>query len=280
MKKAVLFICVLISIYSCNTKKKETDLEKMGLKADVISVITEGGFGSPILEFDNNGNLLRTIEYQKNDVDGIFSLTETSFLRDSTNKIIVEKIQDVSNLNLSEFEDFLITKKYNYLNDKLSNITYKTKYGDDILEKYKYENDVLVEIKEEFYSGNKDVRSSIRTKNYFYNKKNHLDSTIRIRIYEDGSIDSKSTEVYLPNGLLKSKKEFSNIFNDAKSILYFDLELTEYKYNGNNDLIEEKKTDLNKNEVTLLINYNYIYDGKNNWVQKTIIHDYFKFKDQ
>lgn len=94
MKKVILLICVLISIYSCNTKKKETDLEKLGLKGDVISVITEGGFGSPILEFDNNGNLLRTIIYYSNDVEGIFSLTETSIIRDSTNKIIVEKIQD------------------------------------------------------------------------------------------------------------------------------------------------------------------------------------------
>lgn len=236
MKKVVLLICVLISIYSCNTKNKETDLEKLNLKGDVISVITEGGFGSPILEFDNNGNLLRTIEYHSNDDEGIFSLTETSIIRDSTNKIIVEKIQEVSNHNLFESEDFVITKKYNYLNDKLATINYETKYGDNVSEKYKYENDNLVEIKEEFYSGTQDVRSHIMTTNYFYNKKNHIDSTRRIRVYEDGVIDMKLTEVY--------------------------------KYNDNNDLVEEKVTDLKKNEVTQSINYNYIYDNKNNWIEK------------
>ena len=146
--------------------------------------------------------------------------------------------------------------------------------------KAKYENDNLIEIKEVFYSKDQDVRSHIMTTNYFYDKKNHLDSTRRIRVYEDGSIDSKNTKIYLPNGLLKSDEEFSNTFNDDKSILDFNLRLTEFKYNDKNDLIEEKVTDLKKNEVTRLRNYNYIYDDKNNWVEKTTIDNHSKFKDQ
>ena len=246
MKKVVLLICVLISIYSCNTKNKETDLEKLNLKGDVICIITEGGFGSPILEFDNNGYLLRTIDYYSNDVDGIYSLDETTFIRDSTYKLITIKEQNI--LNYARHALIPITKKYNYLNDKLSTITYQNEYGEDVLEEYKYENDNLIEIKEVFYSKDQDVRSHIMTTNYFYDKKNHLDSTRRIRVYEDGSIDSKNTKIYLPNGLLKSDEEFSNTFNDDKSILDFNLRLTEFKYNDKNDLIEEKVTDLKKNE--------------------------------
>ena len=277
MKKVVLLICVLISIYSCNTKNKETDLEKLNLKGDVIFVEEDDG-GKYTWEFDNNGNLLRTIESFSNDFDRIYSLYETSFIRDSTGKLITEKEQNFFNGERPTYSP--ITKKYNYLNDKLSTITYQNNFNDDVLEKYKYENDNLVEIKVVFYSKNQDFRSSILTTNFFYNKKNHLDSTRRIWVDEDGSIDSKNTEIYLPNGLLKSDEGFSNIFNDDKSILDFNLRLKEFKYNDKNDLIEEKTTDLKKNEVTGLTNYNYIYDDKNNWIEKTTIDNHSKFKDQ
>ena len=89
MKKIVLFICVLISIYGCNTQKKESDLDKAGLKGDVISVLPDGSFYLyPIMEFDNNGYLIRKINYS--DYDNKIFLTETSFIRDSINKVIRE----------------------------------------------------------------------------------------------------------------------------------------------------------------------------------------------
>jgi hypothetical protein len=254
MKKVVLLICVLISIYSCNTKNKETDLEKLNLKGDVIFVEEDDG-GKYTWEFDNNGNLIRTIKYY--DFESVVILEETSFTRDGTDKLITEKEQSFFNYERQPLVP--ITKKYNYLNDKLSKITYQNKYGGDVSEKYKYENDNLVEIKEVFYSKDQDVRSSISTTNFFYNKKNNLDSTRQIAIYEDGTIASKNTKIYLPNGLLKSDE--------------YLVSLREYKYNGNNDLVEEKITDLKKNEVTQLINYNYIYDNKNNWIEKTKIYN-------
>ena len=142
MKKLVLFICVLILIQSCNTKKKETDLDKMGLKGDVIFVMPDVWSSSDKnLEFDNNGNLIRTIDYF--DYDNIITLTETSFIRDNSNKIIGENELMYSDDNDRHY--YAMRKKYNYDNDKLSNITYENDYY-DFIEKYKYEDDKLVEI--------------------------------------------------------------------------------------------------------------------------------------
>jgi len=129
MKKVVLFICVLISIYSCNTNKKETDLDKMGLKGDVIFVMPDVWSSSDKnLEFDNNGNLIRTIDYF--DYENEIVLTETSFIKDNSNKIIGENELMYTDENGDNF--YATRKKYNYDNDKLSNITYQNKYYDII----------------------------------------------------------------------------------------------------------------------------------------------------
>ncbi len=275
--KYILIISIFSFFQSCGKNTNQNDLEKINLKGDVIFVgFDEGGkLSKDIWEFDNNGNFIRTIEYI--DYENLIILYETSFTRDTTNKLITENKHCFFNYERQPI--FPITKKYNYLNDKLSTITYQTMTGDDVSEKYKYENDNLVEIKEVFYSKNQDFRSSISTTNFFYNKKNNLDSTKQITVYEDGAIGGKNTKIYLPNGLLKSDENYLNNFDENKSLENFTVSLREYKYNDNNDLVEEKVTDLKKNEVTQSINYNYIYDNKNNWIEKTKISNDSKDQD-
>jgi hypothetical protein len=273
MKKAVLFICVLISIYSCNTKKKETDLDKMGLKGDVVFVFVlpdedeDSSFDN--LEFDNNGNLIRKIDYM--DYDNTIRLYETSFIRDNSNKIISENELTYSDANDLYYHP--IRKKYSYDNDKVSTVTYQNKLY-TILEKYKYEGDKLIEIKKEKDSKTKDEKSSIETTSYFYNKNNHLDSTIIIQIEEDGHLFKKNLNTYLQNGLLKSEKGYLKMSSDYPSIL----SLIEFKYNEKNDIIEEKTTYL-KEKFIILRNYTYVYDDKNNWIERTGKYHHSNFKD-
>ena len=272
MKKLVLFICVLILIQSCNTKKKETDLDKMGLKGDVIFVMPDVWSSSDKnLEFDNNGNLIRTIDYF--DYDNIITLTETSFIRDNSNKIIGENELMYSDDNDRHY--YAMRKKYNYDNDKLSNITYENDYY-DFIEKYKYEDDKLVEIKKELYAKSKKAESSFETTNYYYNQNNDLDSTINIEIVEGGELKKKYIKIFSNNGLLESEKNYYKYDDGDESILT----LTEYVYNDKDDLIEVKHTDLQKNEVTGLEKFNYVYDEKNNWIEKTTKYIDSKNKDE
>lgn len=272
MKKLVLFICVLILIQSCNTKKKETDLDKMGLKGDVIFVMPDVWSLSDVnLEFDNNGNLIRTIDYF--DYEKIITLTETSFIRDNSNKIIGENELKYTDENNSNY--YATRKKYNYDNDKLSNITYQNKYY-DIIEKYKYEDDKLVEMKQEFHTKSKKQESAFETTNYYYSQNNYLDSTINIEIIEGGELKKKDIKIFSNNGLLESEKFYLKFDNSTESIL----NLTEYVYNDKDDLIEEKYTDLQKNEVTSTKKFNYIYDEKNNWIEKTTKYNDSKKKNE
>jgi hypothetical protein len=262
MKKAVLFICVLISIYSCNTKKKKTDLDIRGLKGDVIFVLPDFGewsLSDSILEFDNNGNLIRKIDYF--DYENKIRLTETSFIRDNSNKIIGENELEYSGQN--DEQNYAIRKKYSHDNDKVSTITYQDKWH-NFLEKYKYEGDKLIEIKKEWHAKTKDEKSSIETTSYFYGKNNHLDSTVNITMEEDGHLFSKYLNTYLQNGLLKSIKTYLKFSFDDSSILT----LEEFKYNEKNDIIEEKTTYL-KEKFIILRNYTYVYDDKNNWIEST-----------
>ena len=173
MKKVVLFICVLFSIYSCNTKKKESpldkvglntvikkkesDLDKMGLKGNVIFVMPYvWSITNTILEFDNNGNLIRTISIF--DFENKILQSETSIIRDSSNKIIGENSFTYS--NEADKRYYARRSKYNYVNNKLSTITYETR-DDDYIEKYKYEDDKLVEMKQERHAKSKNQQSSL-----------------------------------------------------------------------------------------------------------------------
>jgi hypothetical protein len=271
MKKVALLIFVLISVYSCNTKKKETDVEKFGLKGEVVFVMPDvWSFSDQTLEFDNNGNLIRNIDYF--DFENHITLTETSNVRDNTNKIISENELTYTDYNNRHY--YALRKNYNYDNDKLSTISYQNE-AYEFLEKYKYEGDKLIEMKKEFHAKTNDLESLIETTSYFYNLNNHLDSTIRISVNENGQLDSKYIDVFLQNGLLKSEMIFYR--NSDNKIT---LELKEYIYNDKNDIIEEKSTDLQKNENIYLKKYNYIYDNKNNWIEKTIKFINSNNKDQ
>jgi hypothetical protein len=271
MKKIVLFICALISIYSCNTQKKESDLDKAGLKGDVISVFPDvNSYLHPIMEFDNNGNLIRKIDYS--DYDNKIFLTETTFNRDSANKVIVENEVNYSNDN--ELQYYAIRKKYSYQNGKLTTITYQDKFYNRT-EKYKYEDDKLTEIKKERVAKNKEQESSIENTTYYYNKNNNLDSTIEIFFNENGDLDSKYIKIYLQNKLLKSEISFYKFSDNTTSH-----SLREYVYNDKNDIIEEKLTDLQKNKIIYLNKYTYIYDEKNNWIEKSTKYIDSKNKDE
>jgi hypothetical protein len=235
----------------------------MGLKGDVVFVFVfpdedeDSSFDN--LEFDNNGNLIREIDYT--DYKNKIWLTETSFVRDNSNKIISENELCYSGQNDEQY--YAIRKKYSYDNDKVSTIKYQNKFY-NLLEKYKYEGDKLIEIKKEWHAKTKDEKSSIETTSYFYGKNNHLDSTIIIKIEEDGRLVTKKLNTYLQNGLLKSTKFHYKFSSDSPSSDGF----VEYFYNEKNDIIEEKSSDLQKN-VYRLSNYTYVYDDKNNWIEST-----------
>ena len=272
MKKAVLFICVLISIYSCGTKKNESDLDKAGLKGDVIFVLPDScSYINPIMEFDNNGNVIRKIDYFE--YEKKITLTEITYDRDSSNKVIGENEVIYSDNNQLQY--YAIRKKYKYDHDKLITINYQDKFY-SIIEKYKYEDDKLVEMKKELHAKSKKLQSSLETTSYYYTKNNDLDSTVQIRFKEDGELESKYINTYLQNGLLRSEKEYSKMSNNTISI-----SIRELMYNDKNDLIEEKITDYKgtNSEATRIKKFNYIYDDKNNWIEKTTKHIDLKIND-
>lgn len=265
MKNFVLFICSVLSICSCNSKKIMTDLEKSGLKGDIIFVLVEGYrngiFGDPSIEFDENGNISREISYYEWE-NGEKLLFDNSFKRDSSNKIIAATESTYSNSYTSTYNKTL--KYYSYKNDNLSTISYQNP-SYDFLEKYKYEDDKLIEIKKEYRAKTNDGESSIETSSYFYNENNELDSIILVDISGNGHVRQRRTSTYGEKGLLKSEKTYYKWDKDEESSLV----LIEYLYNSNKDLIERKYTDLKENKVTGVTRIKYVYDSHNNWIVRT-----------
>lgn len=189
MKKLVLFVCLLNSIYGCNSKKKQTDLEKMGFKGDVLCVITKGNLVHPILEFDKYGNLIRTITFF--DLDDVKKLYENIYFRDSLNKIIFEKEFIYSNQKGVIY--YPLIKKYNYLKNRISSVEYEDRVY-KTQEMYKYAEDFLVEIKKEFSAKLKSLENYIVDVSYFYDQNKHLDSLIEITFEVDNYI--KNINIY------------------------------------------------------------------------------------
>ena len=173
----------------------------------------------------------------------------------------------------NDIQFYAVRKKYSYNNDILSTITYQNKYY-NFIEKYKYEDDKLVEMKKELHTKTKEHKSSLETTTYFYSKNNDLDSTIEVRLDENGELESKYLKVYLQNGLLKSEKNYYKFSDNTSS-----LNLREFIYNDKNDIIEEKSTDLKENKI-YSYKYTYIYDDKNNWIEKTKKYSDSKNKDE
>lgn len=64
MNRLIRLLSCFILFVSCNSKHSKNDLDKMGLKGDVILVQPEhSNLTDKIIEFDNNGNKIRTIMF-------------------------------------------------------------------------------------------------------------------------------------------------------------------------------------------------------------------------
>jgi hypothetical protein len=239
MKKIVLFICALISIYSCNTQKKESDLDKAGLKGDVV-LISE------------------TYQYDKNDPILYISQYENGFL-----------IREYGKLgNLDEYQ-----KIYHYKNDYLERI-YTDKFEEGKIrqdvEVFNYDSNMNLIKKTSVING-----KSWNYEYYFSNNKLQKESVSSGNVksitnyYYSEFLDSTYTE---SENLLQdfNKTYYNSLGQSIKSIItYGDLEVTIInEYNEKGDiikLISSKNTRGSDKEIDEI---DYVYDVNGNWTSK------------
>ena len=237
MKKVVLFIYVLISIYSCNTQKKENDLDKAGLKGDVVMIsetyqydkydpilhISQFENGFLIREYGNQNEYLKIYHYKNDYLERIY----TDKFEDGKIRQDVEVFDYDSNKNLIKKTSVINGASWNY--------------------EYYFSNNKLQ--KESVSSG---IVKSIT--NYYYSE--FLDSTYT----ESKNLLQIFNKVY-----------YNSLGQSIKSIItYMDgEEVTIIKeYNEKGDIIKSisSKTSGGSDKETDEIEY--VYDGNGNWTSK------------
>jgi hypothetical protein len=237
MKKVVLFIYVLISIFSCNTQKKENDLDKAGLKGDVVLISETYQYDKydPILHISQfeNGFLIR--EYGNQDEH----LKIYHYKNDYLERVYTDKFEDGKIRQDVEVFDY----------DSNKNLIKKTSVINGTSWKYEY-----------YFSNNKLQKESVSSgnvksiTNYYYSE--FLDSTYT----ESKNLMQDFNKVY-----------YNSLGQSIKSIItYMDgEEVTKiYEYNEKGDIIKSisSKTTGGSDKETDEIEY--VYDGNGNWTSK------------
>ena len=236
MRKIVLIICALISIYSCNTKNKESDLDKAGLKGDVV-LISE------------------TYQYDKNDPMLYISQYENGFLiREYGNQNEYLKIYHYKNdylerIYIDKFEEGKIRQDVEVFDyDSNMNLIKKTSVINGTSWKYEY-----------YFSNNKLQKESVSSgnvksiTNYYYSE--FLDSTYT------------ESENLLQNF---NKTYYNSLGQSIKSIItYGDVEVTIInEYNEKGDIIKSISSKTTGGSDKEIDEIEYVYDVNGNWTSK------------
>ena len=257
MNRLIRLLSCFILFVGCNSKHSENDLEKLGLKGDVLLVYPEQtNLQDLIFEFDDKGNKVRTILYLEGEEQTL--MQQIRFIYDSANKLQKEEQSTFSNKDKDSYGTF--NKNYIYEKDKI--IGANDENGIFIFkESYKYINDLLSEISTENINKVKQSNSTINKKQFFYNQSKDLDSIVETSYSENGEVSSRSSDIFDKNKI-KIKSTYYLKMDDGVILSY-----NEYKYNQNNDVIEENYINP-VNNISSITKYEYSYDANKNWVEK------------
>jgi hypothetical protein len=258
MKLNLLFSLLFITQISLS-QKKITDLEKMNLKGDIISIKTIEEKMPSILP---EGSVLN-------------SRKEINFYIFNKNGYIAEEKRIIRD----QF-DSKKKKYYNSINQILKEETYDSEDNLKLDENFEYEYDSNGEIKKRTYSTSSTIfrneiikkgNTKIYTQFEFNDEKVEVKISERIedengKVIEDNyyirnKLYSKTLQLYNKKGLL-SRKTFTQYWNGEETI-----DIQEYLYNKNNDIIKITTFDSNNNIVGEE-NVTYVYDKKENWIKK------------
>jgi hypothetical protein len=242
MKKVILFICVLISIYGCNTQKKENDLDKAGLKGDVVTQKKENDLDKAGLKGDV---VLVVEEYQKGDKikNILISYNEQGYIETIFDEIKIESL-------------FPLLKTFYYKNNKIqSSIERGPEKSKFYVEtKFIYDkNGILKSSIEKFYTGLKET--------HIHEFVLDVNDNIIEEKYEVGGVFFEIHNYYNDNKKDSVVTKYTGGFNKI---------YTSYFVNGNVD--REIGLDLDsKNKI--IFTYKYEYDAIGNWIQKKLFID-------
>lgn len=239
MKK--IFSIIFITIFfSCNKsenlkKNKQNDVQKHNLKGNV-KILEEKSFDAT----EKFGEPVK------------LKLRDWNILTfDTSGNIIEEK-------SMYENGKICAIKKYKYNNkNKIIEETFVCGENSNV-GKYVYDKNGN-NIEFTYYQNNK---ISVKHINKFDNKNNLIDH----RLYEyDGNLRDKTISIFNDNDLVIETQEF---YFNGTSCVFTSKKTKEYDNNGN--LTEEKNYDEKGN---LKFVYKYVYDEKNNEIEKTLSKD-------
>jgi len=262
MNRLLTLLSCFILFVSCNSKHSKNDLDKMGLKGDVILVQPEhSNLTDKIIEFDNNGNKIRTIMFLEGEQQTL--MEQIRFVYDSTNKLQREETSTFSNKNTNNYGTFV--KNYIYEKDKIINANDENALV-YIKGTYKYNNDLLSEISTEYIDKEKQSESTINKEHYFYNNNNNLDSIVETHYSENGEVFTRKSEIFDKNKLKIKSTDYLKMDGEVY------LSNNEYEYNEYNDIIRDTFKNPIKN-TSSITKYEYTYDANKNWIEKKAIDE-------
>ena len=264
MKYTIIFILVLYTFISCNTKEKlsNNDLIKENLKGDVVLVETQetskdytDHFTATF--FNNLGMKELFFISSKTSLSKLLRKDEIKYVN---NKIVesINKWYTIDGDNKIYSDNYSIKFKY----DKDGRFSIKETIYNNAVVTINYIYDINNNIIEEnLKHSDKPIYKSLSNIKYFYSN-GILDSTVEIYSTVDRERDKNLSKVIYNNSKISIEESFIN------NLIY---SRNEYFYDDNGDKIKEIETDENLKKK--IISYKYEYDPKGNWVEQSKIAD-------
>jgi hypothetical protein len=257
--KLKLLLSLLFMTQISFSQKKITDLEKMNLKGDIVSIKTiEKKMPSIIVE-GSDFNSRKEINFYVFNKNGYIT-EEKSIVRDqfdSKKKKYYNSLNQISKVETYDSEDNLeLDKNFEYEydnNGEINKITYSNSpsvYRNELIKKGNIKTFIRFEFNDE----------KVESKT-FERIENEKGKVIEDSYYIRNKLYSKTLQSYDIKGLL-SRKKYSQYWNGKETI-----NIEEYLYNKNNDIIKITTLDENNNIVNEE-NVIYVYDKKGNWIRK------------
>ncbi|KFF10352.1 hypothetical protein [Flavobacterium hydatis] len=257
--KLKLLLSLLFMTQISFSQKKITDLEKMNLKGDIVSIKTiEKKMPSIIVE-GSDFNSRKEINFYVFNKNG-YIIEEKSIVRDqfdSKKKKYYNSLNQISKVETYDSEDNLeLDKNFEYEydnNGEINKITYSNSpsvYRNELIKKGNIKTFIRFEFNDE----------KVESKT-FERIENEKGKVIEDNYYIRDKLYSKTLQSYDIKGLL-SRKKYSQYWNGKETI-----NIEEYLYNKNNDIIKITTLDENNNIVNEE-NVIYVYDKKGNWIRK------------
>lgn len=266
MKKLMLFILLgLFFMTSCNSQKRETDLEKNNLKGNVRS--------------------LKEVSYEAITTFGKIhkGSKKREFFIDHDRYITFNEIGNkTEEKNYSSEGNFLSNWEYKY-NDKglIRKISRFEPVGTlSINEVYEYDDNLIVEYRLLVDTGkiDKTIYKLNENGNVVEETHHNFDSSVFKKIYEYDNKGNLTTELTYSDGKPAGKTIYVN--NDTGDVIadvnyYPDgsfLWKSTYVYDDKHNLIEFKRS---VSGVDTIKKYEYTYDSRGNWIKKIEFKDDF-----